>query len=33
MRFARLASAMWLKLLMAGVLLVVAGLMFVRAAH
>jgi uncharacterized protein len=33
MRFARLASAMWLKLLMAGVLLVVSGLMFVRAAH
>jgi uncharacterized membrane protein YfcA len=33
MRFGRLASAMWLKLLMAGVLGVVAVLMFVRAAH
>jgi hypothetical protein len=31
MRFGRLASAMWLKLLMAGVLLVVSVLMFVRA--
>ena len=33
MRFGRLASAMWLKLLMTGVLGVVAVLMFVRAAH
>src|SRR5215510_8209914 len=33
MRFGRLASAMWLKLLMAGVLVVVSVLMFVRAGH
>ena len=33
MRFARFASSAWLKLLMAGVLVVVSGLMFVRAAH
>ena len=33
MRFARLASAKWLKLLMSGILIIVAGLMFVRAAH
>jgi uncharacterized membrane protein YfcA len=33
MRFGQRASAMWLKLLMAGVLVVVSGLMFVRAAR
>ncbi len=33
MRFAQRASAKWLKLLMAGVLVIVSGLMFVRAAR
>ena len=33
MRFSQLASAKWLKLLMASVLIVVSALMFVRAAH
>jgi uncharacterized membrane protein YfcA len=33
MRFGQRASAMWLKILMASVLIVVSGLMFVRAAH
>src|SRR5262245_26870204 len=33
MRFAQLATALWLKRLMASVLIVVSGLMFVRAAH
>jgi uncharacterized membrane protein YfcA len=33
MRFGQRASALWLKLLMAGVLIIVSGLMFVRASH
>jgi uncharacterized protein len=33
MKFGQRASVMWLKVLMAGVLVVVSGLMFVRAAH
>ena len=33
MRFGQRASAKWLKILMAAVLIVVSGLMFVRAAH
>lgn len=33
MKFGQRASAMWLKVLMAGVLVVVSGLMFVRAAR
>jgi uncharacterized membrane protein YfcA len=33
MRFGQRASAMWLKLLMAAVLVIVSGLMFVRAAR
>lgn len=33
MRFGQRASALWLKVLMAAVLIVVSGLMFVRASH
>jgi len=33
MRFGQRASAKWLKILMALVLIVVSGLMFVRASH
>jgi uncharacterized protein len=33
MKFGQRASAMWLKVLMAGILVVVSGLMFVRASH
>jgi uncharacterized protein len=33
MRVGQRASALWLKVLMAGLLIVVSGLMFVRAAH
>jgi uncharacterized membrane protein YfcA len=33
MRVGQRASALWLKVLMAGLLLVVSGLMFIRAAH
>ena len=33
MRVGQRASALWLKVLMAGILIVVSGLMFIRAAH
>jgi hypothetical protein len=33
MKFGQRASAMWLKVLMAGLLFIVSGLMFVRASH
>jgi uncharacterized protein len=33
MRFGQRASALWLKVLMAAILIVVSGLMFVRASH
>jgi uncharacterized protein len=33
MKFGERTSVLWLKMLMAGVLAVVSGLMFVRAAH
>ena len=33
MKFGERTSVLWLKILMAGVLAVVSGLMFVRAAH
>ena len=33
MKFGQRASAMWLKVLMAAILVIVSGLMFVRASH